>query len=115
MHFGDLFNKLGYPFIDVDSVGSIDGMIRFCETGYDELDEDTIVIPGHGVVTDMPDLAAYIEILKTVRQRVQVLFDDGKMMDEDIAANVTSDLDEACGIVAQSLGFINRVYMSLTK
>lgn len=115
VHFGDVFNKLGYPFVDVDSGGSIDGMIRFCETVYAELNEDTIVIPGHGVVTDMPDLAAYIDMLKTVRQRVKALIDEGQTMEQVLAANVTADLDEVYGDVSQSLGFINRVYTSLTK
>ena len=115
VHFGDVFNKLGYPFVDVDSGGSIDGMIRFCETVYAELNEDTIVIPGHGVVTDMADVAAYIDMLKTVRQRVKALIDEGKTMEEVLAFNVTEDLDETYGDVAQSLGFINRVYTSLTK
>ncbi|MDC0905483.1 MBL fold metallo-hydrolase, partial [Gammaproteobacteria bacterium] len=31
VHMGDVFNNAGYPFIDVDSGGSIDGMINFCE------------------------------------------------------------------------------------
>lgn len=115
VHFGDVFNKLGYPFVDVDSGGSIDGMIRFCETVYAELNEDTIVIPGHGEVTDMPDLAAYIEMLKTVRQRVKALIDEGKTLEEVEAANVTADLEETFGDVSQSLGFVNRVYTSLTK
>ncbi len=117
VHFGDVFNKLGYPFIDVDSGGSIDGMIRFCETVYDELNQDTIVIPGHGVVTDMPDLAAYIDMLKTVRQRVNTLIDEGKSLAEveAEAVNLTADLSERYGDVLQSLGFINRVYTSLTK
>ena len=115
VHFGDVYNKLGYPFIDVDSGGSIDGMIRFCETVYAKLDADTIVIPGHGEVTDMADVAAYIEMLKTVRQRVKALIDEGKTMGEVLAANVTEDLDESFGDVSQSLGFINRVYTSLRK
>ena len=115
VHFGDVFNKLGYPFIDVDSGGSIDGMIRFCETVYAELNEDTIVIPGHGVVTDMPDLAAYIDMLKSVRQRVKALIDDGKSMEEVLAADVTADFDEVYGDVSNSLGFLDRVYTSLTK
>ncbi len=115
VHFGDVYNKLGYPFVDVDSGGSIDGMIRFCETVYAELNEDTIVIPGHGEVTDMADVAAYIEMLKFVRQRVKALIDEGKTMQEVLAVNVTEDLDESFGDVSQSLGFINRVYTSLTK
>ena len=30
VHLGDVFNNSGYPFIDVSSGGSVDGMIQFC-------------------------------------------------------------------------------------
>ena len=36
-HLGDVFNNTGYPFIDVDSGGSIDGMIAFCRAVLAEL------------------------------------------------------------------------------
>ena len=115
VHFGDVFNKLGYPYIDVDNGGMIDGMIRFCEYVLSKLDADTVVIPGHGVVTDVPDLEDYIDMLKTVRKRIKALIDDGRSLEEVIAANVTEDLDERYGDVSQSLGFIDRVYTSLSK
>ena len=35
VHMGDVFNNTGYPFIDADSGGEIDGMIEFCERRYD--------------------------------------------------------------------------------
>ncbi len=115
VHFGDVFNKLGYPFIDVDSGGSIDGMIRFCEAVYSELNADTIVIPGHGVVTDLPDVKAYIDMLKTVRDRIAKLIAEGHSLEQVIDAKVTADLDDRYGDVAQSLGFIDRVYTSLAQ
>lgn len=115
VHMGDVFNKLGYPFIDADSGGSIDGMIHFCEAIRAEINEDTIMIPGHGEITDVADFEAYVDMLKTVRQRVKALIDDGKTMDEVKAAKVTADLDESYGSEVMSLGFIDRVYTSLTK
>ena len=115
VHFGDVFNNAGYPFIDADSGGSIDGMIRFCETIYAELDQDTIIIPGHGPVTNMADVEAYIAMLKTVRQRVQALIDDGASLATVTASNPTAEFDARFGDVSQSLGFIDRVYTSLTR
>ena len=115
VHFGDVYNNMGYPFIDVDSGGSIDGMISFCETVYSMLDESTIVIPGHGPITDMEDLKDYIEMLKTVRDRVKAEIDAGKSLEEVVAAQLTADLDEVYGPESGSLGFVNRVYTSLTQ
>ena len=115
VHFGDVYNNMGYPFIDVDSGGSIDGMIRFCETIASMIDETTTVIPGHGPITDVDALNAYINMLKTVRGRVQAEIEAGKSLEEVVAANLTADLDEVYGPESGSLGFVNRVYTSLTK
>ena len=47
-HMGDVFNTGGYPFIDADNGGDLDGIILFCEAILREINEDTVVIPGHG-------------------------------------------------------------------
>ena len=36
-------------------------MIAFCEAVLAEIDADTVVIPGHGALSDRAGLAAYIE------------------------------------------------------
>ena len=115
VHFGDVFNNAGYPFIDADSGGEIDGMIAFCQAVADELPRDAIVIPGHGEVTDYAALEAYIAMLTTVRDRVAALLADGKSLNEVALAQVTADFDKHYGDVASSLGFVNRVYTSLAK
>ncbi|MDE0054879.1 MAG: MBL fold metallo-hydrolase [Gammaproteobacteria bacterium] len=115
VHFGDVFVTTGYPFVDVDSGGDIDGMIEFCRTVLDELPEDAVVIPGHGQLADRAAVEAYVGMLETVRSRVAGLIDQGKTRDEVIAARVTAEFDETYGPESASLGFVDRVYTSLTK
>ena len=115
VHFGDVFNNLGYPFVDVDSGGDINGMIAFCQAILDELPQDAIVIPGHGEIVDYAALEAYIAMLTTVRDRVAAGIAEGKSLEEVEASNPTAGFEERYGDVSASLGFVNRVYTSLTK
>ena len=115
VHLGDVFNNAGYPFIDVDSGGSIDGMIQFCEETLKLTTNETIVIPGHGPVTDTATLRRYVSMLQSVRTRVTDLIDAGKTMEQVIEAKPTADFDEVYGPESSSLGFINRVYTSLSQ
>ena len=115
IHMGDVFNNTGYPFIDADSGGEIDGMILFCEAALAQINEATIVIPGHGPVTDYAHMKAYTEMLKTVRDRVSKMIDAGKSLEEVTASDPTAGFEDSFGDVSKSLGFINRVYTSLKK
>ena len=115
VHFGDVFNNTGYPFIDADSGGGIDGMIAFCQTILDEMGPNAVIIPGHGEVTDSATLQAYIDMLKTVRERVAAMIAEGKSLEEVMAAKPTADFDETFGPEGNSLGFVNRVYTSLMR
>ena len=115
VHLGDVFNNSGYPFIDADSGGDIDGMIAFCAKTLAQMKPGATVIPGHGPVTDLKALEDYINMLETVRGRVSKMMDEGKTMEEIIAAKVTKDFDPRYGFESASLGFVNRVYTSLSK
>ena len=115
VHLGDVFNNSGYPFIDVSSGGSVDGMIQFCEATLAVINEDTIVIPGHGPVTDYRTLEQYVVMIRTVRDRIQAMIDTGKTLEEISAAQPTADFDAVHGPESASLGFVNRVYTDLIK
>ena len=115
VHLGDVFNNTGYPFIDADSGGGIDGMIAFCQTILDEVGMSGIVIPGHGEVTDGAALQRYIDMLTTVRDRVAERIAAGEDLATVTAAKPTADFDEAFGPETGSLGFVNRVYTSLMR
>ena len=115
VHFGDVFNNTGYPFIDADSGGGINGMIAFCQAILDEVGANGIVIPGHGEVTDGVALERYIEMLTTVRDRVAAMIAAGDDLATVAAAKPTADFDETFGDEMASLGFVNRVYTSLQR
>ena len=116
VHLGDVFNNSGYPFIDADNGGDLAGMIAFCQAVHDAIDDDTKVIPGHGPVTDRAKLARYIEVLTIIQDRVQTLIDDGKSLDEIMAAKPTAEFDTEFQANAMMLpSFLSRVYASLTR
>jgi len=111
VHMGDVFNA-GYPFIDAGNGGDLDGMIRFCKKVRSQLDDNSILVPGHGPVMDYGDLENYIDMLETVRDRISTMIHDGKSLEEVIAAEPTSDFDEKYG---DPLRMIDRAYMSLSR
>ena len=116
VHMGDVFNNSGYPFIDADNGGDLAGMIAFCQAVHDAIDDDTRVIPGHGPVADRARLARYIEVLTIIQGRVQALIDDGKSLQEIMAAKPTAEFDTEFQANEMMLpSFLSRVYASLTR
>ena len=111
LHMGDVLRN-GYPFIDAGNGGDLDGMILFCEKVLARLDEDSIVVPGHGPVMGYQDLADFIAMLETVRNRISAMIDRGLSLDEVIAAEPTAEFDDRYGEPAM---FIDRAYMSLAR
>jgi glyoxylase-like metal-dependent hydrolase (beta-lactamase superfamily II) len=111
VHLGDVFNNSGYPFIDAGNGGSLDGVINFCSATLDQIDENTVVIPGHGPIANYQALADYIDMLKTIRSRMLALIEKGATLEDVYTARVTAEWDEKYG---DNIGFINRSYMSLT-
>ena len=112
VHMGDVFNNAGYPFIDVDNGGSLNGTIEFSSKVLAQIDEDTVVVPGHGPVASYRDLADYISMLTTIRDRIAALVGSGATLEQVVAAQPTSEWDEKKGDPAS---FIDRAYASLSK
>lgn len=98
LHMGDIYFHGSYPFIDLSSGGSIQGMIAAVEHGLVIADEHTTVIPGHGPVTDRAGLAAYHELLISWRDAVKAHKDAGKSLQETISAKPTAATDETLGV-----------------
>ncbi|MEC7370346.1 MAG: MBL fold metallo-hydrolase [Pseudomonadota bacterium] len=111
VHLGDVFNNAGYPFIDAGNGGTLDGVIRFCTETLKLINKDTVVIPGHGAITDYNALKDYIDMLSIIRTRMMAMIEQGATLDEVVAAGLTKEWDEQNG---DNTGFINRSYMSLT-
>ena len=112
VHLGDVFNNSGYPFIDADNGGDLEGMIQFCESVLAVLPRDATVIPGHGAVADYAALETYIAMLKDVRDKLAELIADGATLEQVIAANPTQAWDDRFG---DSTRMVDRAYASMTR
>lgn len=100
IHTGDLMFAGMYPFIDIDSGGSVAGVIAAVDRMLALADEGTRVIPGHGKVTDRAGLESYRQLLVVTSGRMRELVQAGKTLDEVLAAKPFADYD------AQAWAFI---------
>ena len=115
IHTGDVVFNGVYPYIDVDSGGSVLGIINAVELILAMSDDDTKYIPGHGSVTaTRDDLRAYLSMLITVRDRVSQMIRDGKTIEEVQASDASAEYDAewAWNFINPEL-FKKLVYLSL--
>jgi cyclase len=97
LHMGDTFFNGSYPFFDMSTGGSFDGMIAAAEKALSMCDASTKIIPGHGPLGEKKALETYLSMLRTVRDRVKKLVDAGKTVDEAIKAKPLADFDAIWG------------------
>jgi len=97
VHVGDIYYSGMYPFIDLGSGGSLAGVVAALETVLSRIDSRTIVIPGHGPVSNRAELAAYRDMLVATGRRVRELVGEGRKLDEVLAARPTAAYDAAFG------------------
>src|SRR5574341_1193442 len=71
IHAGDTYFNGRYPFIDVSSGGSVDGMVAAADRMLALANAETKIIPGHGPLSNRAELQAYRDMLATVRDRVR--------------------------------------------
>ena len=90
---GDLFFNGMYPYIDVNAGGSVGGVIADIDRMLGWMDDKTVVIPGHGAVTDKALLERYRDMLATARDKVRELIDAGKTLEQIQAMHPTASLD----------------------
>jgi glyoxylase-like metal-dependent hydrolase (beta-lactamase superfamily II) len=101
-HVGDVYRADGYPFIDTANGGSLAGLVAAIETVLSRVDARTVIVPGHGPVSNRAELAAYRDMLVAVGRRVRELVDGGASVDEVLAAQPTAAFDERYGGAGES-------------
>jgi glyoxylase-like metal-dependent hydrolase (beta-lactamase superfamily II) len=116
IHMGDTFFNGMYPFIDVDSGGSVDGMIAATDKVLSIADDRTKIIPGHGPLGSKADLQIYRNVLAGIRDKVKGLVAQGKTLDQVVAAKPTAQWDATWGKGFMKPDvFVSFVYRSLTE
>jgi glyoxylase-like metal-dependent hydrolase (beta-lactamase superfamily II) len=88
VHMGDDYVRYGFPFIDVDAGGSIEGMIKACEAVLARMPPDVKVIPGHGDLSNLTELREYVGMLKETSAAVSKALKAGKTLEQMKAEHV---------------------------
>jgi hypothetical protein len=79
---GDVYFNGMLPFIDLDSGGSIDGLIGAVSTGLAIANDHSVIIPGHGSVARRAELERYRDMLIHLRNRIGQGIAAGRTLDE---------------------------------
>ena len=114
IHMGDTFWSGLLPFIDLDSGGSIDGMIAATEAGLAIANDQTVIVPGHGPIGHKPELQRFHDMLKTLRDRVAAEIRAGHSLDQIKALRLADAYGPPDGFITPD-ALIETIYRSLTR
>ena len=113
-----------YPMIDIERGGNIQGVIdglnHILDLSIPEFRTEggTMVIPGHGRLTDSAEVAYYRDMVTIIRDRIQDMIKKGMTLQQIKAAKPTKDYDPRYG---SSTGpyttdmFVEAAYQSLIQ
>ncbi len=114
VHMGDEFIRYGFPFIDVNGGGSVQGMIAACEKAIAEFPPDVKVIPGHGDVAALDDVREYMKMMQDTSAAVQKALAAHKTLEQMKADKILAPWQKYSGNFVNTDAFIETLYYSLT-
>ncbi len=104
LHTGDnYFNGL-YPYIDLNSGGSVNGYIDAVKRALIVIDDETKIIPGHGKQSNKKEYLTFLNMLESLKATILEEIEKGKT-EEQVASN--KDLTKPFDNLDYSWGFIN--------
>ena len=121
---GDILNTESYPVIEIDKGGSINGVLDALNHILDLMIPEfrsqggTWVIPGHGRLCDIGDVANYRNMVAVIRDRIEDMVKRGLTLEQVKAARPTMDYD---GLYGSTTGpwttdsFVEAAYRSLNQ
>jgi glyoxylase-like metal-dependent hydrolase (beta-lactamase superfamily II) len=118
---GDIYSTSRYPRFNAERGGSVAGVLEGLNRILDiaipgeNQEGGTVVIPGHGRLSDETEVANYRDMVTIVRERVAAMLAAGMTLEQVHAAKPTSDYD---GIYDEPNGwtaamFVAAVYRDL--
>ncbi|NNE02338.1 MAG: MBL fold metallo-hydrolase [Eudoraea sp.] len=98
MHMGDTYFSGRYPYIDLSSGGSVEGLIKTHKKALLVINDDTVIIPGHGRPSNKKELQTYVAMLEDIMGKVKKAISEGATLDEVKAdPAIAASYDDAYG------------------
>jgi cyclase len=120
---GDVFGTTGYPVIDQQRGGTINGIIKSLNylldlaIPKDKQEGGTYLIPGHGRLCDEADLLEYRDMVTIIRDRIGDLVRKGRTLEQVRESKPTLDYDGRYGATSGNWTtdmFVEAVYRDLS-
>jgi cyclase len=93
MMIGDVYRNYGYPFVDTLHGGNFRGVIQALDLVMQLSGPQTKLVPGHGTTITRSDIPPYLNMITSVRGRVQRMVSEGDSLEMVLAAHLTAPYD----------------------
>ena len=118
---GDIYSTVSYPIIDAQRGGSITGVLDGLNQLLDlviageKTEGGTMIVPGHGRISDEADLVEYRDMVTIIRDRTQDMVNRGMTIAQVQAARPTMEYDGLYGSAPgwSSAQFVEAVFRGL--
>jgi len=118
---GDIYSTVSYPIIDAQRGGSITGVLDGLNQLLDlviageKTEGGTMIVPGHGRISDEADLVEYRDMVTIIRDRMQDMVNRGMTLAQVQAARPTMEYDGLYGSAPgwSSMQFVEAVFRGL--
>jgi len=115
LHTGDVYAG-GYPLLDWPSGGTIDGFLNAYQVLYEMIDNQTIIISGHGGLSHRDDLMKNYNAVREIRDRIKLMISEGMSEEDAVMARPTAEWDDDLDNGFVNGEFVTRTfYQSLTN
>ena len=116
IHMGDTYFANGYPFVDLSSGGSVEGLIAAVDKALAMGNDSTRYIPGHGPVSDRAALRTYRAMIVDVVAKVRAGIAAKRPLEAIVASKPTAAYDAKWGTAfIKPEQFVRTVHASLTS
>ena len=113
VYMGEAFPGDGYPIIDDEQDGSLDGLVKTLSAWTDSRFR---VVPARGAITNGNTLKLYVDMITTVEGRVRKLYSAGRTKEQIIRSHPTAGFDAQWGHGRESAdGFVQELYKAVAN
>jgi cyclase len=115
VHLGDDFFSGSFPFVDLESGGSVEGLTKNIAELITKIPADAKLIPGHGPLSTLDDLKTYhrmlVETTEIVRQKIAA----GKTLAQIKSEGLPAEWSSWGNAFIKTDMWLELVHLSLTK
>ena len=115
-HMGDMYVQYGYPYVDMDNGGGINGFIASLDKILPLMDGNSKIIPGHGKLATKKEVQAFRDRLAEIRDAVATALKKGTKPEDLGNLPIASKYDAEWGKgFVKGKDFVMMVASSLNK